>query len=89
MYEEEKKLKKNKIDLLFEKINKIKTEYDNCLSKNATKIANTSACNKDQILKDMMSNLVIERINKLREQTLTTKLNTHIGGKKTKKVNKC
>ena len=88
LYEEEKKLKKNKIDVLFEKIKKIKESYDTCLKKNSGDMANTSACNLDQILEDMMSNLAIERINKRREQALTTKLNTHNGGKKQKKVNK-
>ena len=88
LYEKEKKLTKNKIDLLFKKINQIKTEYDTCLIRHSDKIENASACNKDQMLTDMMSNLAIERINKRREQALTTKLNTHNGGKK-QKVNKC
>ena len=74
--------------LLFKKINQIKTEYDTCLIRHSDKIENDSACNKDQMLTDMMSNLAIERINKRREQALTTKLNTHNGGKK-QKVNKC
>ena len=88
LYEKEKKLTKNKIDLLFKKINQIKTDYDTCLSANTVANENASACNKDQMLTDMMSNLAIEMINKRREQALTTKLNTHNGGKK-QKVNKC
>jgi len=89
LYEEGKELtlKQNKIDKLFEKIKTIKTEYDRCLIQNTKSLENISACNKDQILEDMMSNLVIEMINKRREKALSEKLNQHNGGKKTK-INK-
>lgn len=81
LYEEEKKIKitKNKIDIIFEKINKVKSDKETRTNKNTLNATNVSQSNKDQILENMMNNLAIEIIQKRREekteQSLSTKLN--------------
>ncbi len=78
LYEEKKKITKNKIDIIFENIKKVKSDYETHTKKNTSKATNVSQSNKDQILENMMKNLAIEIIQKRRDEQTELSLSTKL-----------